>query len=247
MKKLFLLALAATLFSAPLIAAEKTTATETVVIENTAKATAPKQEEKAGVPEKAAEKKDEVKKTEADETAEKKPAKPSVVTLSIGRADAPVVIDEYASLGCPHCREFHMNTLPQLKATYVDGGKVRLVLHHFPLDKASVDAALLVHCVKPEQAWDAVNLLFTEQENWARDPKYQTKLLGYGAMLGLPEKTIKACLNNVEKRDDILRARVNANKKLKVESTPTFIFNGGKAKLSGVQSFEQMAEIINKM
>ncbi len=178
---------------------------------------------------------------------DKKEAPKSVITLSVGSKDAPVVIDEYVSLGCPHCQDFHINTLPQLKATFVDSGRVRIVLHHFPLDKASVDAALLVHCVPPEQAWDVVNLLYKEQENWARDPKYQTKLLGYGAMLGLPEKTIKACLNSTEKRDEILKARVDANKKLKVESTPTFIFNKGAAKLSGTQSFDQMAAIINKM
>lgn len=205
MKKFLLIAFAALLFSAPLIAAEKTEKTET------------------------------------------KPARPSAITLTLGNPDAPVVIDEYASLGCPHCQDFHLNTLPQLKATYLDSGRARIVFHHFPLDKASVDAALLVHCVKPDQAWDMVNLLYKEQENWARDPKYQTKLLGYGMMMGLPEKTIKACLNSAEKRDEILRARVNANKKLKVESTPTFIFNGGAAKLSGTQSFDQIAAIINKM
>ncbi|HCM84359.1 MAG TPA: thioredoxin domain-containing protein [Alphaproteobacteria bacterium] len=184
---------------------------------------------------------------ETAEKTEKKAEKKSVITLSMGRADAPVVIDEYASLGCPHCQDFHKNTLPQLKATFIDSGRVRIIFHHFPLDKASVDAALFVHCVPADQAWDVVKLLYDDQENWARDPKYQTKFLGYAAMLGLPEKTLKACLADTAKRDEILKARVHADKKLKVESTPTFIFNKGTAKLSGTQSFEQMSNIINKM
>ena len=171
----------------------------------------------------------------------------SVITLEMGRKDAPIVIDEYASLGCPHCAQFHKETLAQLKATFVDSGRVRVVFHHFPLDKASVDAALLVHCVPPAQAWDALNLLFREQENWARDAKYQTKLLGYGAMLGLPEKTIKACLADTKKRDDLLRARVDANKKLKVEATPTIVINNGAAKLSGFKTFDELAAVLNKM
>lgn len=184
---------------------------------------------------------------ESTKNDDKEPKSKSVITLTLGRADAPITINEYASLGCPHCQDFHLNTLPQLKATYIDSGRVKIIFHHFPLDKASVDAALLVHCVPSEQAWDVVNLLYREQENWARDPKYQTRLLGYGAMLGLDEKKIKSCLNDTAKRDDILRARVYANKTLKVESTPTFLFGDGKARLQGSQTFEQMAAILNKM
>lgn len=250
MKKFLLIALAAFVFSTAVTAAETTIISgdkkETVKTE-TAKKPA-KTEAKSETPVAKAEASTATAEAKADEKkGAEKPAKPSVVTLTMGRADAPVTIDEYASLGCPHCQDFHLNTLPQLKATYVDSGKVKIIFHHFPLDKASVDAALLVHCVKPEQAWDVVNLLYKEQENWAHDPKYQTKLLGYGMMLGLTEKQIKACLNSTEKRDDILRARVAANKKLKVESTPTLVFNGGAAKLSGSQTFEQMSAIINKM
>ena len=35
---------------------------------------------------------------------------------------------------CPHCAHFHNATLPQLKADYIDTGKVRLVFREFPLD-----------------------------------------------------------------------------------------------------------------
>ncbi len=169
-----------------------------------------------------------------------------VPTLSIGRADAPVVIDDYASLGCPHCADFHTNTLAQLKATFIDTGRVRLVYHYFPLDKASVDAALLVECLPDNQKWQMVDLLYRDQVNWAQDKKYADKLQGYGAMLGLPEKTIKACLKDAKKRDAILQGRVDAVKKLKIESTPTFIFNGS-ARQTGTKTFDEMANIINKM
>jgi protein-disulfide isomerase len=167
-------------------------------------------------------------------------------TLSIGRPDAPVVIDEYASLGCSHCADFHNHTLAQLKATFIESGRVRLVYHYFPLDKASVDAALLVECLPNHQKWQMVDLLYRDQANWAHDKKYVDKLHGYGAMLGLPAKTIKACLNDTKKRDAILHGRVDAAKKLKIESTPTFIFNGS-ARQMGTKTFDEMANIINKM
>ena len=34
----------------------------------------------------------------------------------LGKADAPVVLIEYASATCPHCAEFHETLLPQIKA-----------------------------------------------------------------------------------------------------------------------------------
>ena len=44
-----------------------------------------------------------------------------------GSPEAPVTVIEYASLTCPHCRTFHVNTWPAVKQIYVDTGKVRLI------------------------------------------------------------------------------------------------------------------------
>jgi protein-disulfide isomerase len=167
--------------------------------------------------------------------------------ILLGQANAPITIDEYASLGCPHCADFDMNTLPQLKKTYIDSGKVKIIFHHFPLDKVSLDAALFVQCVPPAQAWDAINLLYFQQQKWVLDPDYQNKLVGYGAMLGLPEAAVKACLSNGKMRDMILQGRVDAVQKLKIEGTPTFIFNHSDQRLMGFQSFDQMVAVINKL
>ena len=35
--------------------------------------------------------------------------------MALGRADAPVTIVQYASLTCPYCRNFHLETFPQFK------------------------------------------------------------------------------------------------------------------------------------
>src|SRR5688572_7099086 len=58
----------------------------------------------------------------------------------LGKADAPVTMVEYFSLGCIHCKNFHETMLPKLKTDYIDTGKVRLVLRDFPLDGVSYGA-----------------------------------------------------------------------------------------------------------
>lgn len=49
----------------------------------------------------------------------------------MGDADAKVTIIEYASLTCPHCAKFHTETLPRLKAEYIDTGKAKLAYRDF--------------------------------------------------------------------------------------------------------------------
>jgi hypothetical protein len=53
-----------------------------------------------------------------------------------GAAEAPVTVIEYASLTCHHCMNFHMKTWPELKAKYVDTGKVRFIIREFPARSA---------------------------------------------------------------------------------------------------------------
>ncbi len=168
-------------------------------------------------------------------------------TVLLGNANAPITIDEYASLGCPHCADFDMNTLPQFKKAYIDTGKVKLIFHYFPLDKASLDAALLVQCVPSYQTWDAINLLYFQQDSWAHEMDYDNKLVGFGQMLGLSEPTVKACLGNTKLRDAILDGRLQATQKQQVQGTPTMIFNHGAQRTVGSQTFDQMVATLNKL
>lgn len=85
--------------------------------------------------------------------------------LVIGNADAPITIEEYASLTCGHCGNFHNNVLPYLKETYLDTGKAKLIYRDFPLDDMAVAAAMLARCSNDKRA-DMLGALFKTQRTW---------------------------------------------------------------------------------
>ena len=53
--------------------------------------------------------------------------KVSATGFSIGRADAPLTLVEFADYQCPFCRQFNTTVYEKLKKNYIDTGKLRFV------------------------------------------------------------------------------------------------------------------------
>ena len=53
---------------------------------------------------------------------------------ALGRADAPITLVEFTDLQCQFCNRFTTQVFGQIKAAYIDTGKVRFVTRDFPLD-----------------------------------------------------------------------------------------------------------------
>ena len=127
---------------------------------------------------------------------------------------------------CPHCAAFHAETLPELKARYIDTGKVRLVLRDFPLDQNALKAAMIAHCAGPERQPQFVEVFFAQQASWARadDPVQALKQLAQLGGLGPAE--VDACLADKALEDAVLQARLDGQEKYDIRSTPSFIIDG---------------------
>ena len=67
--------------------------------------------------------------------------------IVIGSNDAIVKIKIFSSLTCPHCANFHMKVVPEIKKEYVESGKAQLIFIDFPLDQAAFNASKLLHCL----------------------------------------------------------------------------------------------------
>ncbi|MEW2551632.1 thioredoxin domain-containing protein [Streptomyces zhihengii] len=61
--------------------------------------------------------------------------------LAAGRADAPVVMVEYADFQCGYCGKFARDTEPELMRKYVEDGTLRIEWRNFPIFGAESEAA----------------------------------------------------------------------------------------------------------
>lgn len=161
--------------------------------------------------------------------------------MSLGKADAPVTIVEYASMTCPHCADFAEKTTPQLISKYVDTGKVRLVFREFPFDPRAEAAFMLARCSK-DNYFPMVEVLFKQQANWAGVDNARDALFNLAKLAGFTQQSFEACLTDQALLENIRKVR-EQGEKLGVNSTPTFFINGEK--YPGALSIEKISAIID--
>ena len=164
----------------------------------------------------------------------------------LGDPGAPVTVIEYSSLTCPHCANFHIQTLPEIKKNYIDTGKVRLVYRHFPFDQPALMAAALAECNGDDRLFfNFLNVLFKAQDSWARASDPIAALTNIGRLGGLKPDAIAACFNDSVLLDRIIASRVEGTAEFDINSTPTFIIHGEK--LVGSQPYERFVDVFERL
>ena len=168
--------------------------------------------------------------------------------LSIGNFDAKVTVKVFSSLTCPHCADFHISIYENLKKDFIDKGLVKFEHHAFPLDLAALNAEIIVRChVNNDEKFKLLKKIYEKQKDWAIGSdinKINNSIKKIGAELNLEDKKMSKCLNDEKVQDDNLNQRIDAQKKYKIESTPTIVIN--EKKYTGKSNYEQFKKAIEK-
>ena len=168
--------------------------------------------------------------------------------LSIGNPDAKIAVKVFSSLTCPHCANFHEVIFDKLKDEYIEKGLVRFEHHSFPLDLAALNAELVVRCqINNDTRFKLLGEIYKKQTFWAigSDINKINNLIKKVALdFDLTENKIDECLKSNEAQDEILNQRIEAQKKYKIESTPTIFIN--EKKYSGKVDYKSFKKVIEK-
>tara|TARA_Y100000590_G_C15536752_1_gene945340 strand:+ start:376 stop:999 length:624 start_codon:yes stop_codon:yes gene_type:complete len=166
----------------------------------------------------------------------------------VGSYDAAVKIKIYSSLTCPHCANFHMNVVSEIKKQYVESGIVQLIFIDFPLDQAAFNASKLLHCLDKKNQMAFLDIIYETQNKWTGGSNLDDineNLKKIVKSLGISSVEFDKCLINEAISDKILNDRIEANQKYSINSTPTIIIN--EKKLEGSVSFKNIKKKIEKL
>jgi len=166
--------------------------------------------------------------------------------VSMGSANATVVVREFADFQCPSCAGFEPN-LERMRKQYVDTGKVRFVFFDFPLvelHKNALTASQLARCAGLQgQYWQMHDLLYARQQEWAEQSDPSRQFESFADDLRLDAPKLMRCL----KQDETLalvKKSSDYGDSLGVHATPSYGINGvGRA---GGISYDDLKALIEQ-
>ena len=157
----------------------------------------------------------------------------ALTDITLGDADAPITIVEYASWTCPACLQFHNDVIPMLKADYVETGQVKFVFREFPTPPANISVAgfALARCAGEDRYYDAIDDLFLAQTNILNLARsggdIEGALRALASSYGIEGDGFTECLSNKDVTYAISESVMKGDSQ-GVNSTPTVFINGEK-------------------
>jgi protein-disulfide isomerase len=167
----------------------------------------------------------------------------------MGNPAAKVKLVEYMSMTCPHCADFAINAMPQLKDRYISTGNVSLEVRNFIRDPIDVTASMVTRCAGPGPFFKMTEQMFASQMDWIT--KYQGVSQAEQSRIGaLPENQqyaalarvggldqfaqqrgvasdkLSACLSDLGARDKLVEMNKTATEQYRLTGTPSFLING---------------------
>ena len=168
--------------------------------------------------------------------------------VSIGDLDSKVIIKVFSSLTCPACANFHSEVFYGLKRDFIEKGLVRFEHHPFPLDLAALNAEIILRCqVNNDKRFELLTKIYEKQRIWAVGSdinKINNSIKKIGSEVNLENEKMNNCLKDEKTQDEILNQRIDAQKKYKIDSTPTIFIN--EKKYTGKVKYKEFKRTLEK-
>ena len=163
--------------------------------------------------------------------------------VTFGAADAPITMIEVLDFGCPHCRDFHVETAPLIEESYVNSGQVKFIYYPYALGSHTLPAANASLCAHEQNAYlPFVDALFSEfdiPESRSRDG-----LLQVASTLEIDMEEFTTCVDG-NRYEDTIQENIDVARRQRINSTPSFVINGRT--VSGARPFADFQQQIETL
>ncbi len=154
----------------------------------------------------------------------------TIQDMQMGNPDAPVTVIEYASFTCPHCATFHQGVFKELKANYIDTGKINFIYREVYFDRFGLWASMIARCGGDQDRFFGItDLMYERQGEWSRagsPPQIADELRKIGRLAGIDDDTLESCLQDPERAQTLVAWYQENAEEHDIQSTPSFVING---------------------
>ena len=114
--------------------------------------------------------------------------------------------------------------LPVVRREWIDTGKAKLIMRHFPSDGIATHASLLAECAGPAKFYVTLDALFKAQIDWLTASDPDVEMIKVLVAQGVKAEAATACFGDDRLLNKVI-ADVQSGQALKVNSTPTLFIN----------------------
>jgi protein-disulfide isomerase len=167
------------------------------------------------------------------------------VPPTLGDPSTPVELVMWEDFQCPFCRRFSLSTAPELRARYVETGKLKMVWRNFQrYGQESTDAGVAAYCAGEQgKFWEYHDGLFEQQRGIQAGSFTASSLRQLAEDAGLDLSQFDTCVTTSgDKYRRIMAADLNEGRDAGVTGTPAFFING--TLVVGAQPTETFASYI---
>ncbi|MBX3080123.1 MAG: DsbA family protein [Anaerolineae bacterium] len=161
----------------------------------------------------------------------------------LGAKDAPITVEEFSSLSCPHCYDWHRDVFKNIQDK-IQAGQVKFVyipltnigsFNSEPMAKANICAG------EQGKFWEMQDVLFDWQARYGTSANDSRRLSAAASALGLDTGKFDTCVNSSSTQDQIKAAADDATKR-GVNGTPTIFVNGENIGTVGLNELRGVIE-----
>lgn len=157
----------------------------------------------------------------------------------LGRADAPVLFEDFSSYACSHCGAFFEDELPGLLDA-IEAGRAQFVLIPVPFGRGAPTATRAALCAEEQgMFWEMNDTLFSWQGRFVGSTFHARRVSMGADALGLEMDAFEACMDGDAVQQVIDRARSEFDRR-GLRGTPSLFANGER-----VRSYDELDALTN--
>jgi len=163
----------------------------------------------------------------------------------LGSADAPVVIENFTSYACPHCRNFHEERLDDLLDEIVAGDVQFVLIPITTIGPGAENAAEAAMCAGEQgMFWEMSDVLFDWQKRYTLRAFDGRRLEKGAENLGLDRTAFAECM---DQQNPVLARALTTFRQRGLKGTPTFFINGSElADFAQLENLSNLADQLRK-